>query len=231
MLHTGINGETPDREGEMLTLVTINGTPHWQSQTGRTFPQVAGAEDPPADTNDGDDQSGDGDSEFDKDRALSTIRKLRDKEREQRAQLKELEALKVEKRQREEAEKSEAERLKEQIAESERKAAALERELQDARTRQTIERVASKAGAADPEDVYKLLKSESFEFDDDGNLTNVETLVKDLLKDKPYLTGKQSGGTSAVPATPRSTGQPGRGDKVREAEEKLIATRLYNPIG
>ena len=224
--------------GETPVLVTINRRLYWQAG-GRTFPLIAGAEDPPGDNStstsnqDGDPphDGGDQGDDFDKDRALSTIRKLRDAEKNYKAQLKELESLKAEQRKREDAEKSETEKLRQQIADAERQRVAIETELQETRNRTAIERAAAKAGATDPEDIFRLIEVSDFEHDDDGKLTNAEKLVADLLKKKPYLAGKPATTSTGVPGTPRSTGQPGREDRVKAAEEKLIATRQYQPFG
>lgn len=233
-MYSSTNRQVLSADGEtLLRLVSINGVDCWQASTGRTFPQVAGAEDPPpapktedppkskeGDADDGDD--------FDKDRALATIKKLRDQEKASKAQLRELETLKAKQKERDDAEKSEADRLKEQIAELERKATVAEQQLTETRNRQAIERAAIKAGAAEADDVFQLLKSKDFELDDGGNITNADKLVTDLLKAKPYLVGKQ---TNGVPGTPRSNGQATRDAGVKEAEEKLIATRQYQPFG
>jgi hypothetical protein len=224
--------------GEMPELVTLNGIPVWQT-SGRTFPVVAGAEDPPdGANNDGGtsehqtDQArtGDDGDDFDKDRALATIRKLRETEKQHRAQQRELEALRAEQKKREDAEKSEAERLQARIAELERERSDKERELQETRNLSAVERAAAKAGAADPQDVHRLIDATHFEHDEKGNVTNADKLVSDLLKSKPYLAGKPQRSES-VPSTPRSNGTPGREDKVKEAEDKLFATGRYTPIG
>src|SRR5947209_20371238 len=98
-----------------LRLVTINRIPYWQSQSGRTFPQVAGAEDPPPDDandeNAGNDDAGESADEFDKDRAFRTIQKQRAdlkaaRERE-KAAARERDELKAKQRERDEAELSE----------------------------------------------------------------------------------------------------------------------------
>jgi chromosome segregation ATPase len=234
-VYSSTKGETPDGAGEMPVLVQINGIPFWQA-SGRTFPVVAGAEDPPPADGKKDDpppdpKTGEGEGDdFDKDRALATIRKLREEQKTAKTQLKELEALKADQKKREDAEKSEAERLKEQIAEAERKATEAQRKLTQTQNRIAIERAAAKAGAADPDDVFRLLSADDFETDDDGNVTNAEKLVEALLKNKPYLAGKSSG-TTAVPGTPRSNGTSSQEDQVKKNREELRASGHYNPLG
>jgi hypothetical protein len=173
--------------GEASTLVRNIGAPYWKTSDGRTFPRVAGAEDPPGDTDT--ESPTEGEKEFDKDRALATIRTQREKELKLEAELKELRGLKSrlktledEKRERDDADKSEADRLKSQLATAEQKYIDAARELQDTRIRQSIERAAAKAGAADPDDVYRLLDPSALEINDEGRLVNAEKLVADLLK-------------------------------------------------
>jgi len=220
------------RAGETPILVRINGSPYWQT-SGRTFPLVAGAEDPPpagAKTEDPPKpKEGDGDGDdFDKPRALATIKKLRDQEKSLKDQLKELDTLKAEQKKRDDAEKSEAEKLKEQIAELERKATTAEQRLTDQRNRNALERAATKAGLADPDDV-RLLDAKDFEHDTDGNLTNADELVKALLKAKPYLAAKTNG--TGVPGTPRSNGTQTHEDRVDQARKELRASGQYAPLG
>jgi hypothetical protein len=236
VLQSQTKGETPDRFGEMPLLVNINGIPFWQA-SGRTFPVVAGAEDPPPggannDDGDADAESDDSADDYDKDRAFRTIQKQRAdlkavRERE-RIAARERDELKAKQRERDEAELSETERLKARAAELEREKVDLERERQEARNVRAVEKAATKHGAADPEDVFKLLDSSKFEHDSDGNLINAEDLVKTLLKDKPYLAGK---GTNGVPGTPRSNGTQSHEDRVKENEQKLRASGLYGSIG
>jgi hypothetical protein len=53
-----------------------------------------------------------------------------------------------------------------------------------------VERIAAKAGAVDPESVYRLLDQTSITVDDKGNLIGAEEAVKKLLEAKPFLMGK-----------------------------------------
>jgi hypothetical protein len=223
----------PD-EQVSFRLVELNRARFWQASNGRTFPVIAGAEDPPPPGEHSDETDGssheDGSAGA---QADPQIARLRREAADTRVKLREataaLDALKAEDQKRKDAEKSEVERLRGQLAETERKREEAERQHKDALVRQAIERAASKAGAADPEDVYALLKPADFELDDNGTIKNADKLVEALMKAKPYLAGKPVAQT--VPGTPRSNGQPGREEKVKEAEEKLIATRQYQPFG
>ncbi len=243
MLNSPTNSQVLCADGETpIRLVTINGIPFWQA-SGRTFPVVAGAEDPPADPDTETPPPGDGD-DFDKDRALATIKKLRDQERaakaEQKALKERLDALESADKKRQDADRSETEKAAARAEEALAKLAELEKKAQDAEGRlrqiqvdQAIERAATKHGARNPAVVAKLLDRDRLEIEDDGTVGNAEELVKKLLHDEPYLVGESNGDArhTGVPASPRSSGAPRREDKVKEAEEKLIATRQYNPIG
>lgn len=249
-MYSQTNSQVLSSDGErLIRMVTINGTPFWQA-SGRTFPVVAGAEDPPGDGKDGKDgkdgdgkpatstdsktgsgEGGTGDDDFDKDRALATIRKLRENERTSK---KELDDLRKRVKEIDDKEKSESERLQERISTLEREAADLQRERQETQNVRAIERAAVKLGAADSEDVYRLLDSTEFEHDADGNLTNADALVKGLLEKKPYLKAigaNGKGNTSGVPSTPRSNGQPLTHDEqVKKNREELRASGRYIPL-
>jgi hypothetical protein len=219
----------PD-EQVSLRLVELNRVPFWQASTGRTFPVIAGAEDPPADehTDETDDAPQDGSTGA---QADPQIARLRREAAEARIKLREanatLDALKAEDQKRKDAEKSEVERLRDQLAETERKREAAERQHKDALVRQEIERAAAKAGAADPEDVYALLKPSDFDIDDTGVIKNADKLVDALLKGKPYLVAKS---TNGVPATPRSNGTQTHEDRVTQNKQKLAASGDYSPL-
>jgi hypothetical protein len=223
--------ETLSSDGEMpIRLVTINGIPYWQSRTGRTFPQVAGAEDPPPDDPNTEEDDADT-AEFDKDRALATIRKQREREKAKDAELKaaraEAAALKAKEQERADAEKSELEKAQARLAEREKAHAEAEAKLKRMQTSQAIERAARKHNARNPEVVAKLIAQESLEFNDAGEPTNAEDLVKALLKEEPYLVGTTSSG-GGVPATPRSNGNaPGRDEQVAKLRDELRASGKY----
>jgi hypothetical protein len=75
-------------------------------------------------------------------------------------------------------------------------------QTRDQLRRERVERqvltVALAEKAVDPDAVVRLIDTEAIEYDADGKPTNVSTLVKDLLKSKPYLrTGGSSGRGSA----------------------------------
>lgn len=235
MTHNPTKSQVLSVDAEMaIRQVIQNGVPCWQASSGRTFPQVAGAEDPPADTNtgdtgdDSDDESGD---DFDKDRALKTIQKLRANEKaareRERAASKERDELRAKQKKADDEQLSETERLRARTAEQEAALAAKDRELQETRNRHEIERAAAKAGLADPEDAHSLLKAADFEHDDDGNIKNADKLVAALLKAKPYLAAKT---TNGVPGTPRANGTQTHEERVKATTDILRGLPERQPL-
>lgn len=94
------------------------------------------------------------------------------------------------------AQKSELEKTQDKLA-------ALERERDDARLaaqetalRSSIIAEAAKKNVVDPDAVLALVDRSSLEFDSDGSPKNVESVVSALLDAKPYLTGKNGGGSA-----------------------------------
>lgn len=57
--------------------------------------------------------------------------------------------------------------------------------------RYEVERQASKLGIVDPDAAAKLIDWSALEYDEDGTPTNAETLLKDLLKARPWLANTQ----------------------------------------
>ena len=229
MLHTCDQGEMPG-EDETFSLVIYNKLPYWQATSGRTFPVIAGAEDPPADPDTDPDkdkaQDASPDTEkWDEERARRTIAQQRADYKALKAQLRELESLKLEIKKRDDEKLSESDRLNARVADLERDLADKAREAQDVKNRSAVITAASKAGATDPEDVFRLLDPVHFEHDEQGNLTNADKLVKELLTHKPYLQAKRQG--EAVPATPKSNGQQTHEDRVQSNREKLMDLPQY----
>lgn len=237
MYHSTNKGEMP-WAGEMPILVRINGVPMWRDVTsGRTFPQVAGAEDPPpADTDNADkDADPSADEKWDEDRAKKAFAALREKERERekasRAQAKETADLKARLAQYEREKLSETERLAAEKADLEKEVAEHKATLREMRTVHAIEQAATTQGARKPGIVARLIDKSTIQYDSDGNPLNAEELVKDLLKAEPYLVGTGGGGSSGVPASPRSNGTLTRDDEVKKNKQELEASPHYQPLG
>lgn len=91
------------------------------------------------------------------------------------------------KRAAEEAQLSEIERTKKQFQDVQSQFDAYKQKTQDRIVRYEIENRAAKLGIIDPEAASALLPRGSLEYDDDGTPTNAEKLLKELIKNKPYL--------------------------------------------
>lgn len=232
-MYSQTNSQVLSADGQVLfRQVTINGVLCWQASTGRTFPQVAGAEDPPADEHIEDEDADN--AEFDKDRALATIRKQREREKATAAELKaaraEAAGLKAKEQERADADKSELEKTQARLAEREKAHAEAEAKLRRVQIMQAVERAARKHNARNPEVVAKLIDHSDLEFDEAGEPTNAEALVKALLTKETYLVGTGTT-TTGVPATPRGSGDQTRDDRVKANRDELRASPLYQPLG
>lgn len=112
------------------------------------------------------------------------------------------------------AEKKAADLESEKLTEDQRKAKRLEeleaektaweRERQQYRIEQAVGRLTAKLKLVDVETVVRLVDSGRVEFDDSGIPTNVEKLVGDLVKEKPFL--------ATTAATPPPAGGINAGD-------------------
>lgn len=85
------------------------------------------------------------------------------------------------------AELGEVERTKKQFSTLQSEYEAYKKATQDRIVRYEIEAQASKLGIIDPEAASALLNKSLLEFGEDGSPSNAEKLLKDLIKNKPYL--------------------------------------------
>lgn len=214
--------------GQEPIRIVVDGQSRWLFADGSSLLAIAGgdgtSDTPPAGKTDqpaaGDAGKGD-DESFDKERALATIKKLRENEKAAKDVAKELADLKAEKAERERKEQADAEAQAkargefEKLAEAEKARAekaladlTAEREARKAdRVRHDVLVTAQRLGAVDPDVTYRLLDLSQVEYGDDGAPKNTEALLKALLKDKPYLVVKEGGQNgSTVPATPNADG-------------------------
>ena len=123
------------------------------------------------------------------------------------------------------AELSETERLRKQVDELKAASVKAAQEAQRVRDEQAIERAAVEQHAHKPSVIVRLIDHDAIERDADGKPNNVGQLVKELLKENPYLKGDA---TTGPPGTPRpATSEPNYADRVKEAQEKLAQTGLY----
>lgn len=223
---------------EMLALVRINGIPVWRdARTGRTFPQIAGAEEGDGDGTGSDGANADEHADDDENEDAATLRRRVQAQRAGERKLKdllktredELKSLKDAQQKRDDADKSELEKAQTRLAEREKAHAESEAKLRRIQISQAIERAARKHNARNPEVVAKLIDHAALEFDDEGDPKNAEDLVKLLLKTEPYLVG--TGTTSnGVPATPRGSGPAGHDEQVKKNLETLRGLPERQPL-
>lgn len=172
-------------------------------------PNKAGQEPAPATNGPADQESGE---EFDKERALATIRKLREAEKLSKQQAKELETLRSQAKAAEEAQLTEQQRLAKRsedqaakLADLERQQADWARERQELTTRQEVLAESARLNIVDPDAAYRLLDLAALEYDDAGKPKNVKAVLQALVKGKPYLVASAGGGSPANPARGNTT--------------------------
>lgn len=234
----------PGRLGETPPLTMCNGVSGYQFD-GVFIPRMAGGETPPtpgdADPPKSDDpkpaDSRTDDEPFDKDRALATIRKLRDNEKATKTQLKELDDLRAKVKAAEDKDKTEAERLAGNAKEASEKLTAAEARAQDLAIRLSVERAARKLGFIDEDDAYRLIDRKAVDMDDDGEPANVDTLLAALAKAKPHLVKSQdddkktAAAQKGTPPTPKPSGTaPTRDEQVKTYAQKLAGSGRYAPL-
>jgi hypothetical protein len=126
-------------------------------------------------------------------RALEEERRLRrDAEKLAKDEKKRADALESEKL-------TEDQRRTKRLDELEAEKVGWERERQQLRIEQAVARLTTKLKLVDVETVVRLVDPAKVEFDDAGQPTNVEDVVKVLIVDKPFLV---SAGTAPTPPTP-----------------------------
>lgn len=213
--------------GEMPEMVIVNGVSGWVFPSGNFYPVIAGGEGDGAGTETKVPAEGAGDKgkktfsldgeDFDPERAMATIKKLRDNEKATKPQLKELEDARAKLTAHEQEKMTEAEK-----ATTARTAAEKERDEAKAETRRlkaerAIEKAATKAGL-DPELAASLLKADSLELDEAGNPKGIEEALKALLVKWPHLKPETKAGPPNVNATDGKNDKQTQDPKEREAE-------------
>jgi hypothetical protein len=133
------------------------------------------------------------------------VRRLRAEAAEYRKRLREFEQAQ---KAAEEAKLSGEERLQKRLSELERAEATWQQERQERTLRYETLLAAQRLGLVDPEAAYKLLDLASVEFDDDGKPKNLEKLLRDLVRARPWLAGQ---GVASIGATNPALGGAQRG--------------------
>lgn len=112
------------------------------------------------------------------------VKKLRAEAAQYRTRLRELEQ-KV--KAHEDEKLNETEKLQKKLSELEREAAEKARALQERTTEYEVKLKAANLGIIDPEAAWRLLDTAAIDFNEEGKPTNIEPLLKELIKNKPYL--------------------------------------------
>lgn len=163
--------------------------------------------------------------QFDEARAKATIEAQRASEKAAKARAataeKELETLRKEKQDRADAEKTEVERLTARADAAEKAATAAADASKLATTRYEVVIAANKLNIIDPEAAFVLLDRALIEYGDDGKPSNVEALLKELVKAKTYLL-KPDEKREGPPGSPKGSDGKGMTD-----QQKADASAQY----
>lgn len=96
---------------------------------------------------------------------------------------------------------SDQEKLANRAKELEKEVSDRAMELRQERANRQVEQAARKLNIVDEETALALI-SGKIEFDADGKPTNIERLLTDLIKAKPFLVGSEGGGAPGNPGNP-----------------------------
>jgi hypothetical protein len=169
---------------------------------------------PPAGAQQDEPGSGADDQDFDKERALRTIREQRTNERRL---ARELDAAKAELKKRQDAEKTEAERLADRVKELE----AEQQQWQQERTQAQVESALREAGARHPELLVARVDTGRLERDDRGRFTNLSREVETVRKAYPDLffarNGSADGGAGGSLGIGGTGGELDMNTRIRQA--------------
>ncbi len=164
--------------------------------------------------------------------SLDEARKLRSEASNLRKRLKELDAahneLKTFKEQKEAESLSAQEKqalaqkkIEQQLAEHQAQNGTLLRQLQEARINNEVFRNASKLNIIDIDAASKLIDASRIDYDDAGNPTNIDTLLKELVKVRPWLAGKAQQQTSGGATNPPRSQTSGPQQITKEYVEQV----------
>lgn len=182
-------------------------------------------------------EPGSGEQEFDKERAMETIRKQRESEKAALAELKaakkRLQELEAAEEERANAELSEKERLEKELATAREKAAELESaakareaEINKRLIQAEVRAVAATMAFATPEDAYHLADLSEVTIGEDGAVQGVKKALEKLAKDKPYLLSEAGDRSPGTPPRSRKAPAAGKGTPERRVDEERPIVRF-----
>lgn len=126
--------------------------------------------------------------DFDKERAMATIKNLRAFEKQAKELQKQLDALKTAEDERKEKELSDVQKAEKKAQEAQAAKDALEQRYRTTAIKSAIRLAAATAGFVDPEDaVLNLANDPTIELDADDKVAGADAAVKALAKAKPHL--------------------------------------------
>lgn len=160
--------------------------------------------------------------EFDRERAMATITKLREKEKAGDKAAKERDALQAKLDAIEKEKLSESERVVKERDDALQAGTRKDAELQDLRLKLAVHERAGELGIADAELALAALDRSELEYGEDGRPTNLDAALTALLERKPILKGQPS--TPKVPST--DAGKGGGKPPSLTADELAMAKRL-----
>jgi hypothetical protein len=159
---------------------------------------------------------------WDMERALRKMTALETEAKEAKRLAKELTDAQAKLKEHEDQQLSETEKLTNQVRDLTGKLEAAETARRATTIRAAVLMMAAKLEFVDPEDAVLLLPSVGqVELNDGGEPTNVEALLKDLVKAKPHLKKPAADG-QRIPSTPSGNGS-GALPQVSEDEQKRHA--------
>lgn len=198
--------------------------PYYTESTGATATGTAqaAATEPPAPTDPAETD------DFDKDRAMETIRKLRAVEKEAKAKEKRLAELEAAAKEREQADLTQTQKLEKELATIKAQQADAAARLRRATLKDAAREAAEKAGLSFAvgalADAVQLGAFDDLEIADDGSVTGMGTAIKTLQTKRPYLFGTtQAASPRGTPAGPRGAGSAT--PPAASADAELIAEK------
>jgi hypothetical protein len=155
-------------------------------------------------------------------------RMIADLRRENASHRTKLKAFEDEEAKRQQATLSEQQKLEKKLADLQSQHDNALRASQERLIQYEVRLQAASLGIVDPDAATKLVDWAAIDYDDAGNPTNLDKLLKDLLKAKPYLAGRAastSGGATNPGRTASGGGQPLSWDTIGKLTPEEYRTR------
>lgn len=153
------------------------------------------------------------------------FKELNDRAKEAEAKVAEAEKIKEQEAQKKLKEEG---KLEELLEEKDKKIEELTSNLKSFKLKNEIVSVASKLKVVDTEVVEKLIDESKLDVDTEGNYTNVEDVIQNLLSEKPYLAGAGNNTSSSIGSNANATTQSQNGDFVITKTELREKSKDHN---